>query len=283
MDPKNKLVGRGLQDLFNEHNVDKLLDGEVILEIKLEEIKPNPYQPRKYFDQEKIDELASSIEEHGVFQPIILKKTPEGYLIVSGERRYRASKQVGLTRIPAVIRNYTDAKVAEISLAENLQREDLTPMEEAFAYDLMIRELKITQNELATKVGKSRSYVTNTIGLLRLPEEVQEMINKKNISMGHARTLSKLKDEATIIEYANKILNENLSVRAIEELTEDENKKTEIKKANLSNNYKEERNLLNKYYKAKVQIKNDRVILKVEDEEELKKLVELLIKNAISN
>lgn len=283
MDPKNKLVGRGLQDLFNEHNVDKLLDGEVILEIKLEEIKPNPYQPRKYFDQEKIDELARSIEEHGVFQPIILKKTTEGYLIVSGERRFRASKQVGLTRIPAVIRNYTDAKVAEISLAENLQREDLTPMEEAFAYDLMLNELKITQNELASKVGKSRSYITNTIGLLRLPEEVQEMINKKNISMGHARTLSKLKDEATIIEYANKILNENLSVRAIEELTEDENKKTEIKKANLTNNYKEERNLLNKYYNSKVQIKNDRVILKVEDEEELKKLVELLIKNAISN
>ena len=283
MDPKNKLVGRGLQDLFNEHNVDKLLDGEVILEIKLEEIKPNPYQPRKYFDQEKIDELARSIEEHGVFQPIILKKTTEGYLIVSGERRFRASKQVGLTRIPAVIRNYTDAKVAEISLAENLQREDLTPMEEAFAYDLMINELKITQNELASKVGKSRSYITNTIGLLRLPEEVQEMINKKNISMGHARTLSKLKDEATIIEYANKILNENLSVRAIEELTEDENKKTEIKKANLTNNYKEERNLLNKYYNSKVQIKNDRVILKVEDEEELKNLVELLIKNAISN
>lgn len=283
MDPKNKLVGRGLQDLFNEHNVDKLLDGEVILEIKLEEIKPNPYQPRKYFDQEKIDELARSIEEHGVFQPIILKKTTEGYLIVSGERRFRASKQVGLTRIPAVIRNYTDAKVAEISLAENLQREDLTPMEEAFAYDLMLNELKITQNELASKVGKSRSYITNTIGLLRLPEEVQEMINKKNISMGHARTLSKLKDEVTIIEYANKILNENLSVRAIEELTEDENKKTEIKKANLTNNYKEERNLLNKYYNSKVQIKNDRVILKVEDEEELKKLVELLIKNAISN
>lgn len=283
MEQKDKLVGRGLRDLIDEHNVDKLLDGEVILEIKLEDIKPNPYQPRKYFDPEKIDELASSIKEHGVFQPIILKKLIDGYLIVSGERRFRASKQVGLEKIPAVIRNYTDAKVAEISLAENLQREDLTPMEEAFAYNMMIQELKITQNEVATKVGKSRSYVTNTIGLLRLPDEVQELINKKSITMGHARTLSKLKDEETIKELAKKIVDENLSVRAIEDLTEDVTKQTKIKKQNNSNNYKEERNLLTKYYNSKVQIKNDRVVFKVNEEEDLKELVELLIKNAISS
>lgn len=283
MQEKDKLVGRGLKDLIDEHNVDKLLEGEVILEIKLEEIKPNPYQPRKYFNEEKINELASSIKEHGVFQPIILKKTKDGYLIVSGERRFRASKQVGLEKIPAVIRNYTDLKVAEISLAENLQREDLTPMEEALAYDLMIKEMKITQNEVASKVGKSRSYITNTIGLLRLPTEVQELINEKSITMGHARTLSKLKDEKMIIELANKIVNESLSVREIEELTEDESKKTSIKKQSNASNFKEERSLLVKYYKSKVQIKNDKVILKVENEKDLKKLVELLIKNAISN
>lgn len=283
METKSKLVGRGLKDLIDEHNVDKLLEGEVILDIKISEIKPNPYQPRKYFDEDKINELASSIKEHGVFQPIILKKLIDGYLIVSGERRYRASIQVGLDKIPAVIRNYTDSKVAEISLAENLQREDLTPMEEAFAYDLMIKELKITQNEVASKVGKSRSYITNTIGLLRLPHEVQELINKKSISMGHARTLSKLKDEKMIIELANKVVLENLSVREIEELTTDESKQTKIKKQSSATNYKEERSILVKYYKSKVQIKNDKVVFKVDNEKELKKLVEQLIKNAISS
>jgi ParB family chromosome partitioning protein len=154
---------RTLTDLLHEHHVDDVLEGETIEEIRLDEIKPNPFQPRRIFDEEKIDELAQSIKEHGVFQPIILKKVKTGYIIVSGERRYRAALKVGLSTIPSIIRQYEEAKVAEIALAENLQRENLTPIEEAEAYKIIMKSLKLTQVELAKKVGKSRSHVTNTL------------------------------------------------------------------------------------------------------------------------
>ncbi|VEU79641.1 ParB/RepB/Spo0J family partition protein [Haploplasma axanthum] len=284
MQEKNKLVGRGLKDLIEEHNIDKVLDGEVILEIKLNDIKANPFQPRKVFDEDRINELALSIKEHGVFQPIIVKKTNEGYIIVSGERRFRASKKVGLELIPAVVRNYSDTKIAEISLVENLQREDLTPIEEANAYKKIIDGLGITQLELSNKVGKSRSHITNIIGLLKLPQSVQDMLLEKKLTMGHARTLSKLKDEKKIIELANKIIKENLSVRDIEEISEDEVKKQVNEKKNSARKvFKEEKNLLKKYYGAKVSIKNNKIVFKIDDEEQLKSVLEQLIKNAISN
>lgn len=283
MAEKNKLVGRGLKDLIEEHNVDKVLDGEIIYDVKLEEIKPNPFQPRKIFDQEKIDELASSIKEHGVFQPIILKKVQEGYIIVSGERRYRASKQLGLEKIPAIIRNYHDSKVAEISIVENLQREDLTPIEEANAYQIMIQTMNLTQSEVANKVGKSRSYITNMLGLLKLPTEVQTLILERKLSMGHARTLSKLKNNEKIIELANKAINDNLSVRDIEELSKHESKKNKIQREATTKKYKAEKSLLSKYYTSKVDVNNNKVTFKVNNEEELEKLLERLIKNALSD
>ncbi|MDY0276572.1 MAG: ParB/RepB/Spo0J family partition protein [Acholeplasma sp.] len=283
MEEKNKLIGRGLKDLIEEHNIDRVLDGEVILEIKLDDIHTNPSQPRKVFNDDKIEELANSIKQHGVFQPIILKKTNDGYIIVSGERRYRASKLAGLDKIPAVVRNYTKEKTIEISLVENLQREDLTPIEEANAYELMIKELNLTQNEVANKVGKSRSHVTNIIGLLKLPEKVQEMILNKQISMGHARSLSKLKDEKKIIELANKIVKDNLSVRDVEELTLEEAKAVVIKRVNRNREFKEERKLLSKYYDSKVSVKERSIVFKVSDENEIKDIIEKLIKNALSN
>lgn len=216
--------GRGLAELFAENyvDIDQVNDGELVVDIKLSEIKPNPYQPRKIFNQEKIDELAQSIKEHGVFQPIILKKATSGYIIVSGERRYRASKQLNLETIPAIVREYNQAKVAQIALIENLQREDLNPLEEAEAYKTIMKELNITQQELADKIGKSRSYVTNTIGLLVLPKTVQAQVLGGLISMGHARALSKLKDSKRIKMIAEQIVQKGLSVRQVEELTKDE-------------------------------------------------------------
>lgn len=283
MQEKNKLVSRGLKDLIEEHNIDKVLDGEVILEIKLDEIKPNPNQPRKVFDPAKINELANSIKEHGVFQPIIVKKEKEGYIIVSGERRYRASKDVGLLKIPAVVRNYSDEKIAEISLVENLQREDLTAIEEAKAYESILNQLKITQSELASKIGKSRSHITNMLGILRLPKIVQDMLLEKKLTMGHARTLSKLKNEDKIIELANKIIEQNLNVRDIEELTDKEDKSVLVKRGKRNTEFKEEKQILTKYYGTKVQIKNDRIVFKIEDKSSLKQIVEQLIKNALSD
>ena len=207
METKKRALGRGLEELFNNENLDlqsmenKIYESatnEEIVEIPLEELRPNPYQPRKVFDEEALQDLADSIKEHGVFQPIIIKKSIKGYEIIAGERRYRASKIAGLTKIPAIIRNFTDEQMMEIALLENLQRENLNAIEEAIAYKKMIQNLGITQEELAKKVGKSRSHVTNIIGLLRLPQEVQQLVADSKITMGHARALSKLESEALI-------------------------------------------------------------------------------------
>lgn len=278
MEEKKK---RSIHDLIKEHSSEKVFEGEQIYELSLDEVNPNPNQPRKNFDDESLKELSESIKEHGVFQPIIVKQTNEGYVIVSGERRYRSTKLAGLETIPAVVRNYSSSKMAEISLVENLQREDLSPIEEAKAYEIIINDLNITQNELAGKIGKSRSYVTNIIGLLKLPKEVQTLMLEKKLTMGHARTLSKLKDEAKIIELANKIVDNNLNVRQTEEITSDEAKRKEVKRENIGKKFRDEGKILAKYYGSKVQIKNDRVIFKVESEAELQKIVESLMKNAL--
>jgi len=272
---------RGIHDLIKEHSIDKVLDTETIYEIELDKIEANPNQPRKYFDDELIKELSNSIKEHGVFQPIILKKTEDKYIIVSGERRYKAAIQAELKKIPAVIRNYTDAKIAEISLVENLQREDLSPIEEANAYDLIIKNYNLTQNELAKRVGKSRSHITNILGLLRLPEVIKEMLLNKKISMGHARVISKLETEEEMIELANEIIESKLNVRETEKISSD--KKTNVKeeKTNFNKLYKVERNMIAKYYNSNVSINNNRVTFKVENEEEIKSLIEELMKNAL--
>ena len=204
MENKKRALGRGLEDLFNSENIDystveqKIYEGasnEEIVEISLDELRPNPYQPRKVFDEEALNELASSIKEHGVFQPIIVKKSIKGYDIIAGERRFRASKMAGLEKIPAIVREFTDEQMMEIALLENLQRENLSAIEEATAYKAMIEHLNLTQDELSKRVGKSRSHVTNIIGLLRLPKVVQDMISDNRITMGHARALSKLNDD----------------------------------------------------------------------------------------
>ncbi|QWB96033.1 ParB/RepB/Spo0J family partition protein [Mycoplasmatota bacterium] len=275
---KEENKARTFVDLLKEHHVDDVLEGEVIDEISLSEIKPNPFQPRRNFDQDKIDELAQSIREHGVFQPIIVKKTMDGYLIVSGERRYRATKQVGLASIPAIVRQYEEIKIAEIALAENLQREDLSPIEEAEAYRVMMRNLNLTQAQLAERIGKSRSHVTNILGLLNLPEEVQSYILNNKINMGHARALSKLKDQDLIVRIANKIMRQGLSVRQVEELTKKEQKTNKIiRKA--QNKYSKEEKQLKKYFNEhKVSINDKKITIYLQEEESIDELIKWIIK-----
>src|SRR5574344_1167655 len=219
METRKRALGMGLEQLFNNENLDltsiekQIYDNassEEIIEISIEELRPNPYQPRKKFDEEKLRELANSINEHGVFQPIIVKKSIKGYEIIAGERRFRASKLAGKNTIPAIVRNFSDEQMMEIALLENLQRENLNAIEEAIAYKSMIEKLNMTQEELSKKVGKSRSHITNILGLLRLPAEVQQMIAKQEISMSHARVISKLESTEEMLKLANKIITENL-------------------------------------------------------------------------
>lgn len=273
---KDEKVARTLSDLLQEHHVDDVLEGEIIDEIQLAQIKPNPFQPRRLFDEEKINELAQSIKEHGVFQPIILKKVKQGYIIVSGERRYRAAQIVGLKTIPSIIRQYEESKIAEIALAENLQRENLTPIEEAEAYKVVMNSLKLTQADLAKKIGKSRSHVTNTLGLLNLPDEVQQMLLTNHISMGHARALSKLENVNQIIKLANQIVEKQLSVRQIEELTKVEIKTNQIKRI-IDPKYKNQEKQLSDLFGQRIKINDHKIVIYCKDEK-LNEIIERLMK-----
>ena len=226
---KRRALGRGLEELFYNEPIaydkmeEKILTEtpkEEIIKVKLDELRSNPYQPRQVFNEEALQELADSIKEHGVFQPIIIKKSIKGYEIIAGERRVKASKLAGLDEIPASVRDFTDEEMMEIALLENLQRENLNPMEESRAYKKLIETLNITQEELAKKLGKSRSYITNMIGLQNLPSSIQTMISDKKMSMGHARVLSKLENEEQQKELADKITTEGISVRELENMTQ---------------------------------------------------------------
>ncbi|WP_414839376.1 ParB/RepB/Spo0J family partition protein [Carnobacterium sp. TMP28] len=217
----SKGLGRGIDALFSEYSdLDKIdISSERVQEIKLEDIRPNPYQPRKTFDEEALNELARSIEQSGVFQPIILREsTIKGYEIIAGERRFRASKLAGKTTIPAIIREFDEEKMMEVAVLENLQREDLTSLEEAEAYDMLMKKLKLTQEEVAVRLGKSRPYIANYLRLLGLPEIVKQMLQANDISMGQARTLLGLKDKKQIVKLAKKVRKENLTVRQLEQL-----------------------------------------------------------------
>lgn len=263
------IKARKFTDLLEEHHVDEVLDGEVIDEISLAEILPNPYQPRKIFDQEKIKELTNSIKEHGVFQPIILKKTKQGYVIVSGERRYRAAKLANLDKIPAIIRQYEDSKIAEIALAENLQREDLNPMEEAEAYRIMMDKLNLTQEEMSKRVGKSRSHVTNIIGLLALDPMIKNLLLENRISMGHARALSKIKSADVAKKIALRTVANQLSVREVEAIVKNEEKRRNITRKKVDNIYEETQVKLSEFFGVKTTIKDKKIIIhaneKIED------------------
>ena len=288
MENKKRALGRGLEQLFNNENLDLATmektiyeesTNEEIVELPIEELRPNPYQPRKIFNDEALNDLANSIKEHGVFQPIIVKNSIKGYEIIAGERRYRASKLAGLSKIPAIIRDFSDEQMMEIALLENLQRENLNAIEEAHAYKTMLEKLNITQDQLAIKVGKSRSYVTNMLGILRLPKEVQRLVVQDKLSMGHARMLSKLEDENKIIELANRVVNEGLTVRDIEKITSSEEvaKKNKIvRKEEKSNEFKYIEELLRDKLDTKIKIKDNKVEISFTSIADLNRILEVL-------
>ena len=288
MDQKKKALGRGLEQLFDsevldfnsfESNILESADESDIKEIPLSEIRTNPYQPRKTFNNEALSELAESIKNYGVFQPIIVKKSIKGYDLVAGERRVRASKMAGLEKIPAIIKDFSDEMMREIALLENLQRENLTSIELAWAYKGIIDSLHITQDELANKLGKSRSSITNILGLLNLPTSVQNLVLEGKLTMGHARELSKFDDSEKIKEYAKKIIDENLSVRDIEEL----GKVPEVKRKNpinrVSNNdnqYSYIEKELTEYFGTKVKVTGKKVEISFANSSDLDRILEII-------
>ncbi|AQP54795.1 chromosome partitioning protein ParB [Vagococcus penaei] len=222
---KNSL-GRGINALFQDMSTLEEVDVklEEVQNIPLSELRPNPYQPRKVFDDQALEELAKSIKQSGVFQPIIVRQSSvKGYEIIAGERRFRASKLAGKETIPAIIREFDEAQMMQIAVLENLQREDLSPMEEAEAYDMLMKNLKLTQNELSQQLGKSRSYIANYLRLLTLPKVVKDLVQNESLSMGQARTLLGLKNTKAIIPLANRVLKENLTVRQLEQIVSDMN------------------------------------------------------------
>ena len=291
MNPNNrrKALGKGLEQLFSneslninpleslEEEIVKNAKSEDIVQININELRSNPYQPRKTFDQEKLVELANSIKEFGVLEPIIVTKSIKGYEIVAGERRKKACELVGVEEIPAIIKEFSDEDMMQIALLENIQREDLTAIEEAEAYANLIKALNITQEELASRIGKSRSYITNMLGLLRLPDSVKNDVLNNLISMGHAKVLSKLEDEEKIKELATRIKKEKLSVREIEEIASNPlykrtNKITRIK----DNTYDYVEDAMTEKIGNKVKIQNKKIVIPFNSDKDLERILDIL-------
>lgn len=224
-----KGLGRGLDALISSANaLENARDS--VLEVKINDVEPNADQPRKVFDQERLQALAESIKEHGVVQPIIVRQDGNRYVIVAGERRWRAAKLAGLKTIPVVIKELSSRQVMEIALIENLQREDLNPIEEAEAYQKLMEEYNMTQEEVAKLVGKSRAAIANSVRLLSLAKEIQEMLVDGRLTSGHARTLVAIEDQNRQKELAEIIVKKGLNVREAERLASQESRRTSSKK-----------------------------------------------------
>lgn len=287
---KRRALGRGLEELFYNEPIaydkmeEKILTEtpkEEIINVKISDLRSNPYQPRQVFKQEALQELSDSIKEHGVFQPIIIKKSIKGYEIIAGERRVKASQMAGLEEIPAIVRDFTDEEMMEIALLENLQRENLNPIEESRAYKKLIETLNITQEELAKRLGKSRSYITNMIGLQTLPETIQNMISDNKMSMGHARVLSKLENESQQKELADKIVEDGMSVRELENLTKSTDKYERTHKIRKhtntqSNEYQYLEDELCDKLGTKVKIKSNKIEISFVNGNDLNRLLEIM-------
>lgn len=289
MDNKRRALGRGLEELFSseslnfeqiEQQIVETTPKDEIVAINLKELRSNPYQPRKNFDEASLEELAQSIKEHGVFQPIIVKKSIKGYDIIAGERRVKASIRAGLETIPAIIRDFSDREMMEIALLENLQRENLSAIEEAEAYKKLLNNLNITQEDLSQRLGKSRSHITNMLGLLRLPLGVQDMLLHDEISMGHARVLSKLEDDEQIKWLANKIVEDKLSVRQVEKIATSDDYKRKMpvqKKKNEQNNeYNYVEEILKEKLGTKVKISNKKVEISFDSYHDLNRILDII-------
>ncbi len=275
-----KGLGKGINALFNAVDSNE----ETVEEIKIKDLRPNPYQPRKTFDEDALSDLKESIQQHGVLQPIIVRKSIKGYDIVAGERRFRAAQQAGLTTIPAIVREFSETLMREIALLENLQREDLSPLEEAQAYASLLDHLSVTQEELAKRLGKSRPHIANHLRLLTLPDEVQKLIADGTLSMGHGRTLLSLKNKNKLAPLVKKIVDEGLNVRQVEKLVQQLNenvpRETKKKEAPKDRVLKERESFLQNYFGTSVSIKKQKKKGKIEIEflsnEDLERILELL-------
>lgn len=277
-----KVLGRGFDAIFADNSVEDISSGVSTVKVKLIDIEPNRDQPRKQFDEEALAELSNSIAQHGVLQPLLVRPMPDGgYQLVAGERRWRASRMAGLTEVPVVIRDLTDSQVAELALVENLQRENLNPLEEANGYKELSDRFGYTQEKISEIVGKSRSAVANALRLLNLPESVGEMVSSGSLSMGHARALLSLEDEKIQKEIAELVVRNDLSVRETERLVRNAVKeKTGIKKAKKRNPYYDEAELaLSEVLGRKVKItkSSKKGALEIEffDDADLKKLLKI--------
>ncbi len=289
MATNRKALGKGLEQLFSneiinfddfENDIVSSAKPSDILEIPLSEIRSNPYQPRKTFNEESLQELADSIKEYGIVEPIIVKKSIKGYELIAGERRTKAAKLAGLETIPAIIKEFDDQEMMEVALIENIQREDLNPIDEALAYDKIIKMSHMTQEEFARKFGKSRSHVTNMLGLLNLPDKTKQLVLENKISMGHARALSKLNDDEYISKLANRVINESLSVRDLERLISEEN--LPKKNANFHKNSNPPihsviyEKIMQEKIGTKVKIKNHKIEIPFDSDKDLERILEIL-------
>jgi ParB family transcriptional regulator, chromosome partitioning protein len=276
-----KGLGKGLNAFFA--NVEVMKD-ESIQEINVKELRPNPYQPRKVFQPEAIEELKNSILEHGILQPIIVRKSIKGFEILAGERRFRAAKEAKLEKVPVVVREFTEQQMMELAVLENLQREDLTPIEEAIAYQTLMEKLNVTQEVLAKRLGKSRPHIANHVRLLTLPVKIQELISNGKISMGHGRALLGLKQKDKLTALVEKVIKEGLNVRQLEHLIQqmNENVPRETKKPKIDKDIfiKETETVLRDRFGTSVHIKQSKNKGKIEIEffskEDLERILELL-------
>ena len=295
MAKKNSGLGRGLDAIFLDNTLadDSVGGEERISKLKISLVDPKRDQPRKYFDKEALEQLAESIAENGLLQPILVREYGEGrYQIIAGERRFRASKLAGLTEIPAIVLERDDKNAAQIALIENIQREDLNPLEEAMAYKSLAEEYHMTQEELSQQVGKSRSAIANTLRLLELPDEILTLVASKELSAGHARTLLGVNDKDSMILLAQKAVEEDLSVRTLEALVKLANKPTkplvEIEEEiPLVDYFRELEIRVQSHLGRKVKIdgkgRKKSITLSYEDNEDLDEILKLLCGEAFLN
>lgn len=284
-----KKLGKGLDAIFNDAsqgaNIQSMIDAiekkapqMAQLLVPVNEIRPNPYQPRKVFNDEKLQELAQSIKINGIFQPLILKKSIQGYEIVAGERRFRAASLVGLTEVPAILVDFNDQQMMEIALLENIQREDLNAIEEAQAYAIMMDKLNLTQEELSKRVGKSRAHVANTIRLLKIPKQLQNYILDGKLTMGHIKPLITI-DNKKAVEVAKKAIDKKLSVRQVEDIVKGiklQQAKKNKPKVEKPKEYTYVEGLLRKKYRTRIKVEDNSITIKYSDTQDLNRILELM-------
>lgn len=274
-----KGLGKGINALFPGESLSK---SEAVSSISISEIRANPHQPRKIFDETALQELSDSIKEHGILQPVVVRQNGKHFELVVGERRFRAAKLAKLKEIPAIVKELTDQQMMELAILENLQREDLTPIEEAEAYQKLMESLNLTQEQLAFRLGKSRPHIANHVRLLALPKDVRKLISEKELSMGHGRTLLGLRVKKMIPETAEKAVKENLNVRQLENLVQrlNENVPRETIEKKKDIFIEEKQSELRDRFGTNVQIKKSKNKGKIEieffSEEDLERILELL-------